>query len=208
MQNDDSIIRNQRESSPLSTTSSLVGNLQAGSRERWETFVLLYSPLLRFWIRREKVALAAEDDVLQETLRSVFSGIGQFTKDSQCGTFRGWLRTIVKRRAVDHFRTQPAESIVSQSSLEAIPVPAQKDPADIQSEEQALTDLKARALELVRQSTSEKTWQMFWLNLVEGVPTSELAKKFNVTPAAVRMAKARVLSRLRELMGDDAHEIS
>ena len=31
---------------------------------------------------------------------------------------------------------------------------------------------------------------------------------FNVSPAAVRMAKARVLSRLRELMGDDAHEIS
>ena len=208
MQNDDSIIRNYRESSPLSTTSSLVGNLQNGSRERWEFFVLLYSPLLRFWIRRERVALAAEDDVLQETLRSVFSGIGQFTKDSQCGTFRGWLRTIVKRRAVDHFRTQPAESILSQSSLEAIPVPAQKDPADIQSEEQALTDLKARALELVRQSTSETTWQMFWLNLVERVPTSELAKKFNVSPAAVRMAKARVLSRLRELMGDDAHEIS
>ena len=208
MQNDDSIIRNYRESSPLSTTSSLVGNLQAGSRERWESFVLLYSPLLRFWIRRERVALAAEDDVLQEALRSVFSGIGQFTKNSKCGTFRGWLRTIVKRRAVDHFRAQPAESIVSQSSLEAFPVPAQKDPADIQSEEQAITDLKARALELVRQSTSEKTWQMFWLNLVEGVSTSELAKKFNVSTAAVRMAKARVLSRLRELMGDDAHEIS
>ena len=73
MQNDDSIIRNHREPSPLSTTSSLVGNLQAGSRERWESFVLLYSPLIRFWIRRERVALAAEDDVLQETLRSVFS---------------------------------------------------------------------------------------------------------------------------------------
>ena len=208
MQNDDSMFRNLRESSPLSTTSSLIENLQLGSRECWESFVLLYSPLLRFWIRREKIAPAAEDDVLQETLRSVFSGIGQFTKDSHCGTFRGWLRTIVKRRTVDHFRAQPVEAIASQSSLEAIPVLAQKDPADIQSEEQALTDLKARALELVRQSTSEKTWQMFWLNLVEGVPTSELAKKFDVSPAAVRMAKARVLSRLRELMGDDFNEIS
>lgn len=208
MQNDDSIIQNHRASSPLSTTSSLVKNLQAGSRERWESFVLLYSPLLRFWIRKEGVSLSAEDDVFQETLRSVFGGIGQFTKDSKAGTFRGWLRTIVKRRAVDHFRAQSVESIVSQSSLEAIPVPEQKNPDDIQSEEQALIDLKARALELVRQSISEKTWQMFWLNLVEGVPTSELAKKFNVSSAAVRMAKARVLSRLRELMGDDAHEIS
>lgn len=206
MQNNGSMFQNHCESSTLSTTSSLVKSLQAGSRERWESFVLLYSPLLRFWIRKEKVSLSAEDDVFQETLRSVFSGIGQFTKDSQTGTFRGWLRTIVKRRSVDHFRAQPAELIATQSSLEAIPVPEQKDPAEIQSEEQALTDLKARALELVRQSISEKTWQMFWLNLVEGVPTSELATKFNVSPAAVRMAKGRVLSRLRELMGNDLPE--
>ena len=72
----------------------------------------------------------------------------------------------------------------------------------MEGEEKALMHLKARALEVVRQSTSEKSWQMFWLSVVEGQTTQEIANRFKVTTAGVRMAKARVLNRLRELMPD------
>jgi DNA-directed RNA polymerase specialized sigma24 family protein len=37
------------------------------------------------------------------------------------------------------------------------------------------------------------------MTTVENVPTEEVAQKFNVTKAGVRMAKQRVLKRLREL---------
>ena len=84
----------------------------------------------------------------------------------------------------------------------------QKDADEIEGEQQALEEVKARALELVRQSTAEKTWQMFWLSTVEEVPTSEIVKQFDVTTAAVRVAKKRVLKRLRDLMIDESSEDS
>jgi RNA polymerase sigma-70 factor (ECF subfamily) len=186
----------------LSTASSLIGNLQEASPERWQSFVLVYSPLLRFWIRQDKVKPDSVDDVLQETLKSVFHGIRQFRWNAGSGTFRGWLRTIVKRRSVDHFRNQPRDQLVQQGILEKVEIPEQKDPGETEAEEKALLDLKARALELVRQSTAEKTWQMFWMSAVEGLPSPDIARKFQVTTAAVRVAKARVLNRLRELMPD------
>jgi RNA polymerase sigma-70 factor (ECF subfamily) len=82
----------------------------------------------------------------------------------------------------------------------------QRDPAELAAEEIALRELEARALHLIRESTAEKTWQMFWLSVVEQVPTSEIAEKYGVTTAAVRVAKSRVLMRLRKLFVDAARE--
>jgi RNA polymerase sigma-70 factor (ECF subfamily) len=202
MGNHDTNSRELSLSNQLSTTSTLVGKLQEESPERWQKFVLVYSPLLRFWIRQDRVRQEFIDDILQETLKSVFRGIQHYQWTPGSGTFRGWLRTIVRRRSADHFRSLPKEVSASQSNLERIQVPEPRDPAEVEGEEMAFLELKARALELVRQSTAEKTWQMFWLNVVEEIPSPDIARQFNVTTAAVRMAKARVLNRLRSLMPD------
>jgi len=200
MQPTDFPVRKLPDLASLSTTSSLIGNLKAESPEHWNAFVLAYTPLLRFWIRSEHIPPADEDDVLQETLRSVFSSIGQFHRDPNGGTFRGWLRIIVKRRVADNFRNQPTEGLAPQSVLDAHPVPSPKEDGVVDEEEQALINLKARAMELVRQSTNHNTWEMFWLTVVEGVSPAEVASQFHVSPSAVRMAKARVLNRLRTLL--------
>jgi DNA-directed RNA polymerase specialized sigma24 family protein len=49
---------------------------------------------------------------------------------------------------------------------------------------------------------------MFWLSTVEKVPTTEIAQQFRVTTAAVRVAKQRVLQRLRLLMVEDIENTS
>ncbi|MFM7113203.1 MAG: RNA polymerase sigma factor [Planctomycetota bacterium] len=192
----------ESQDSGFSTSSSLVPDLQAEASERWESFVLAYSPLLRFWIRHEGIAADSVDDILQETLKSAFGAIGQFRRNDGSGSFRGWLRTIVRRRAADHFRRHTGEQQGKPEILAEVPVPAQKDPAELEAEENAVEALKARVMELVRRETSEKAWRMFWLSAVEGLPASEIAARFGVSAAAVRVAKARVLHKLRQLMPD------
>ncbi len=54
-----------------------------------------------------------------------------------------------------------------------------------------------RALELVRGAFEDRTWQMFWLTVVEDQTPADVAVRFGVTPVAVRKAKSRVLHRLR-----------
>ena len=188
------------------TRSSMIADMQQVSSERWNNFVLVYSRLIKSWILSKSVPPAAVDDILQETLKSVFTGIGKFECGTGKGTFRGWLRTITERRVADYFRSQTEDNNTAQDVLDGTASPEQKDPETVQAEQQALHELKARALELIRQTTSEKTWQMFWLSTVEEVPTAEIAREFDVSNAAVRVYKKRVLNRLRELMVDEIVE--
>lgn len=185
----------------------MVLDLQTPNQKRWEEFVVIYSPLLRFWIRQKRVPSSAESDVLQESLRSIYVGIGQFQrKKFSTGSFRGWLKTIVDRRIADFFRHRPKDVILSSASLETLVTRKDRDPEQMAEEEAALRELEARALALIRGSTAEQTWQMFWLSTVERIPSSEIAERFGVTSAAVRVAKARVISRLRALFVDSASD--
>jgi len=208
MQPDEDSNLPSQSQSRLATRSSMIRDLKEFSPERWNNFVLVYTPLLKFWIRKKNVPSSAEDDVLQESLHKIYKGIGNFERDPAKGKFRGWLRTIVERRAADYFRSLPQDQGAPQEVLDALVNRDQKDADEIEGEQQALEEVKARALELVRESTAEKTWQMFWMCTVEEIPTSEIAKQFDVTTAAVRVAKQRVLKRLRDLMVDEFSEES
>ena len=55
---------------------------------------------------------------------------------------------------------------------------------------------------MVRGEFEERTWQAFWQTVVEGRSPVDLAADLGVSPAAVRMAKSRVLRRLKEAFGD------
>jgi len=88
--------------------------------------VLVYMPLLKFWMRKKNVPSSAEDDVLQEALQSVFAGIGNFERDAAKGKFRGWLRTLVERRVADYFRSLPRGQGISQELLDAVEAPDKK----------------------------------------------------------------------------------
>lgn len=62
----------------LSTSSSYIRNLKEISPERWESFVLVSSPLNRFWIQRKGVHSQAIDDIRQDSLRTFFFGNRSF----------------------------------------------------------------------------------------------------------------------------------
>lgn len=204
MQSDDTSNQSSQSESKsrLATRSSMIRDLKLEevSQKRWQEFELIYKPLLLFWMRKKNVPASAEDEVLQECWISAFKAIGNFERGADKGTFRGWLRTIVHRRVADYFRKVPKDQGVSPELLNAIATPEQKDANELEGEEDALREIEVRALEVVRSTLKTKnTWDMFWMTTVEKVPTEEVAKKFNVSKAGVRMAKQRVLKRLKEL---------
>jgi RNA polymerase sigma-70 factor, ECF subfamily len=187
--------------SRLATRSSMIRDLklEAVSQERWREFELIYKPLLLFWMRKKNVPASAQDEVLQECWISAFKAIGKFERGADKGTFRGWLRTIVHRRVADYFRSLPKDQAVPQERLNDIVTPEQKDADELEGEQDALREIETRALEVIRSTTKEQTWKMFWMRVVEKVPYPEIAKQFGVSEAAVRMAKQRVFKRLKEL---------
>ena len=186
----------------LSTSSSLIHELQQFDQERWRTFVRVYAPLLLFWIRKHNIQQSQQEDLLQECLISISGGIQRFAREENKGTFRGWLRTIVQRRVADYLRSELMVPCLQSASLANIPSRVQSSHR-LDGEEQAFQDLRARAMELARQSCNENTWQMFWQTVVEGTATADVAKQFHVSSAAVRMARGRVLNLLRQLLVEE-----
>jgi len=199
--------RASAEHSQWSTRTSMVHALRLPKASRWQDFVFIYTPLLRHWIEVRQVPKSAQDDVLQESLKSIYVGIGDFKlRKFEKGSFRGWLRTIVNRRVADYFRLASKSKTAPLGLVMDVENRPQRDPAELAAEEIALRELEARALHLIRESTAEKTWKMFWLSVVEQVPTGEIAEAFGVSSAAVRVAKSRVLMRLRRLFVDAARD--
>ena len=187
--------------SKWATRSSMIRDLKLEevSQERWQDITLIYKRLLLDWMKNKNLPASAKDEIIQNCWVAVYESIGKFERDADKGSFRGWLRTICRNKIADYFRSLQKDQGVSQERLNAFVYPEQKDADEIEREEQALREAEARALQIIRSKTNEQTWKMFWMTTVENVPTEEVAQKFNVTKAGVRMAKQRVLKRLREL---------
>jgi RNA polymerase sigma-70 factor (ECF subfamily) len=78
-------------------------------------------------------------------------------------------------------------------------VPRSSDSSVSEPSEQALL---FRALEFIRGEFADRTWQAFWLTAIDGQPAGDVAAALSMKPCAVRVAKYRVLHRLREELGD------
>ena len=209
--------RDKKGDSRFQTTPSLIDDLSQQDPQRWRTFILLYGPMMRDWMRKAGVKDETEkDDIEQEVLRSVVSSIHSFKFGSGQGSFRGWLRTILRRRVADWMRSKKLEKdehgrwvgglVFSDEAIEAQALKEEED--RLRDEGWAIDDLeedkrlKIRALEMIRSEFEDRTYQMFWSATADGRSTAEIAEDFKVSPAAVRMAKSRVLTRLKQLLPD------
>ena len=186
-------------SSVASTSLSLIERVKAHDEDAWRRLVRLYGPLVDFWVRRAGLHAADAEDVSQEVFRSVAGNISRFHKDQPGDSFRAWLRTVTRNKVIDHVRRQGPEpravgGSAAQQQLQERPAVPDSE-AD---ESREVQWLHRRALELVQAQFEDRTWQMVWQVTVDDRAVNDVARDFGVTPAAVRLAKSRVLRRLRE----------
>jgi RNA polymerase sigma-70 factor (ECF subfamily) len=193
-----------------STSRSLLDRVRADDPAAWDRLVALYAPLVLHWCRRWALREPDAADVFQEVFRAVARHVRGFRKDRPGDTFRGWLRAITRNKVRDHFRAllqepQGAGGSEAQARLAQLPAP---DPPEEESAEERSADERAesalvhRALEMIRPEFEERTWQAFWRTAVDGRAPRDVAAELAMSPGAVRVAKCRVLHRLREELGD------
>jgi RNA polymerase sigma-70 factor (ECF subfamily) len=190
------------------TSKTLLQRLRAKEPDAWRIMVHLYSPLVFQWIARADVRGADADDISQEVFRAAATHLETFRHERQGDSFRGWLRTITRNMILLHFRRRGKQPQASGGTDAHLLMQAVADPlVTIPPEEDAqeVDSLSRRSLELVREEFEERTWQMFWLTFIEERLPVDVAATFEVSPAAVRKAKSRVLHRLKEKFADLIH---
>lgn len=195
-----------------STSNSLLADARLSVPQAWERLVRLYSPLVASWCRRSGVAEQDVGDVLQEVFSAVANHLQSFRKDRETDTFRGWLRTITRNKVHDHFRrraTEPPAAGGSEASRRFQQVADQNDPGELhelandESADDLLVDeLLRKALASIRGEFHEATWKAFWGVVMEGRRAADVAADLDMKPGTVRVAKSRVLLRLRRELGE------
>jgi RNA polymerase sigma-70 factor, ECF subfamily len=185
------------------TSLTLLERVRRQDQVAWQRLLYLYAPLVQSWCRRWDVQGADAEDIQQEVFLAVSRGLDTFRRDRAGDTFRGWLWVIAQRKYLDYYRSRKRRAGIEGTGdveqLSQIPFIEQAEPDDPPDE---VTRLHHRALELVRVEFEEKTWQVFWRTSVDGATPADVAKEMEMTPAAVRKAKSRVLHRLKEELGE------
>jgi RNA polymerase sigma-70 factor (ECF subfamily) len=186
------------------TSKTLLQRLRANDSEAWRVMVQLYTPLVRHLATRGGVRGVDVEDVTQEVLQAAATHLQNFRRDKPGDSFRGWLRGITRNMVLQHFRRRgcnPRGSGGTDALVRLQEVEDATNPEEDTDPVEELDGLRRRALELVRSEFEERTWRAFWMTVVEGRAPAEIAAETGVTPTAIRMAKSRVLRRLKETFG-------
>jgi RNA polymerase sigma-70 factor (ECF subfamily) len=223
---------NDRAGMDGSTSRSLLAGAQKDDQSAWVRLVTLYAPLVAAWCRRLGVAEQDIVDVLQEVFAAVAGNLAGFRKERPHDTFRGWLSTIARNKVRDYYRrragrptaaggTEASRRLAEAPDEEATELDRTRADGQATGDDMSKRDLASccmtgnagddsaefgevlgRALRLIRGDFQEQTWRAFWSVVVDGRATAEVALELGMQPGAVRVAKSRVLSRLRRELGD------
>ena len=193
-------------SSGGSTSRSLLAGAKLAVPGAWERLVRLYAPLVATWCRRRGVAEQDVADVLQDVFSAVAGHLDRFRKEQPQDTFRGWLSVIARNKVRDYFRKRATEPAGGGGSEALLRLQQALDPRGLDespdADELFVDELLRKALLSIRGEFHERTWQAFWEVVVEGHTTADASIQLGMTPGAVRVAKSRILLRLRRELGD------
>jgi RNA polymerase sigma-70 factor, ECF subfamily len=188
------------------TSRSLLARVQADESDAWDRLVSLYAPLVLHWCRSGGLQGPDAADIFQQVFQSVVANVGSFRKERAGDTFRGWLRRITQNKVRDHFRRQvrEAQAVGGSSAMERLSQLPEPAPAgdDLAAQDRFEQELFARALEMIRNEFEPRTWAAFWQTVVEDRCAGDVGDDLAMSPGAVRVAKSRVLHRLRQELGD------
>jgi RNA polymerase sigma-70 factor (ECF subfamily) len=196
--------RSADEGAEAATPLSLLERARAHDPEAWRRLLELYRPLVHYWCGRGRVPDADVEDVGQEVFAAAAAGIERFHRDQPGDTFRGWLRGISRNQVLLYHRRNQRRPVAEggPDAWQQLQDVADPLPGPDESEAAEVGHLYSRALDQVRGDFEERTWQVFWLTVIEGRSPTTLAAELGMTPAAIRQAKARVLRRLKEEAGE------
>lgn len=184
------------------TSLTLINLAKSADPAAWETLFRLYSPLVRYWLRKSRIPQLDEDDLVQEVFRSIHSGLARFEKKSATDSFRAWMRTITQNKIRDYLKTQANKPLATggMTALRLVHEAPDFELADELSEFSEDRLVIHEALEIVRREIQPQTFQAFWRATVDGIEPSLVADELGIPLNSVYQAKSRVLRRLRDLL--------
>lgn len=173
------------------TKTSLLQKLAARDEIGWEEFSVSYRPLIASVARRCGVAPEDVDDIVQQTLLSVFND-GKFAySPERNGKFRSWLGGIVRHKVGDFFRRRKQPEIRSEDF---------DDPFDGIFMAEYRKHLLDMAISEMRLNVLPEAYEAFQFCILRGLSDKDAAALLGVRANTVTVRKRRCLEKLRDIV--------
>ncbi len=191
--------------SPTTRASLLLRLGDSRDYEAWQEFVSLYEPVIYRLLRRHGLQDADARELMQELLLAVSQNVDHWDPDQGRGSFRGWLSRVARNLVINwlkhsHRKMQGSGDTKWQMFFDQVPTGELAETAEFDREVRRA--LFRRAGERVRNEVGETTWQAFWETGINGMSPLAASGKLGMSAGAVRVAKCRVLARLRTAVGE------
>lgn len=198
------------------TKSSMIRGAQSEDvlmrEDAWIRMTSLFGPIVHRQVRRSRIAPSDIPDVVQTVFFKASTSIDSYHHNrARHGSFRAWLFGITSNVINDYFRKSAKtpiavggveSTLINDLSVDNSSVPVwEPDPKRVNSK----TTFAHRAIDAIKSDFSVSTWQCFWRTVVQGESAKAIGEDLNLSPAAVRQAKFRVLKRLREELDATTH---
>ena len=189
---------------PTTRASLLMRLRDSQDHAAWVEFVALYEPLTYRLLRRHGLQDADAREVMQELFVAVSRNIDRWDPDKDRGSFRGWLRRVARNLVINWLkhrerRLVPAGGSEFRAMFDHLPA---GDAETAEFDHEFRRSLFHQAAEQVRGEVQATTWEAFWETAVAGNSPAEAAKKLGMNTGAVRVAKCRVLARLKSIVSE------
>jgi RNA polymerase sigma-70 factor (ECF subfamily) len=185
---------------PTTRPSLLLRLRDRQDHEAWLEFVALYEPVAYRLLRRHGLQDADAREVMQDLFLAVSRSIDRWEPSRERGSFRGWLRRVIRNLVINWLKQRAVRpSAGGGSDFQALfdLVPADSDPETVEFELELRRAEFQRAAARVKKEVQPATWQAFWETAVVGMPAADAARKLGMQVGAIRVARCRVLARLR-----------
>ena len=187
------------------TRESLLASLNSPiADEGWLEFAAIYRPLIFRVAVAKGLQHADADDLAQEVLAVVESSLGKF--DPSRGSFRSWLYQITRNLVVNHI-TRGRGPVGTGDSNVAQLLAQHPQPNHDTATLFRLEYRRARFQQAVSVAKVEfhvATWDAFWLTAVNLRSIESVAKELGKSEGAVRVARCRVMARLRAIVSEQS----
>jgi len=182
----------------FSTRYSLLTRLQDwDDQEGWKDFFETYWRLIYSLAIKAGLTETEAQDVIQETVISVAKSIHKFKLDGSLGSFKAWLRNIIRWRITDQFQKRmplyedDGKTLAGMADDKAATLDAAWD-------REWQDNLAEVALERIKQRVKEEHYQMFHLYVLKRMKVSEVAEMFNVSSSQVYVNKHRISAMIKK----------
>ena len=191
----------------IPTRATLIDRLKNWQDQAsWQDFFDTYWKLIYGLAR--KFGLNDEDsqDVVQETMMSVAQQMPNFKYDPKLGSFKSWLRTLIRWRIADHLRKRnPAATVPldpdsdghdSSFALRELP-DKNSQSIDQLYEQEWQKNLLDAAIDKVKRKIDPQKYQVFDFYVNKEWAPEKVASAFKISVDQVYLAKHRVTEMIK-----------